>query len=409
MSTATLPVALPDIRAARERIRDVVIETPCPRALTLPDICPGRLHLKLENLQRTGSFKDRGSLNRLLDLDDTQRDVGVVTASAGNHAQAVAYHSQRLGIPCTVVMPETAPLVKVTRTRAFGARVLQYGSVLDDSAIEARRLVEEEGLTMVHPFDDPRVIAGQGTMGLEIVEQVPDVDTIIVPIGGGGMISGIAVAAKTLRPSVRIIGVEVEAAPSARASRDAGEIVKITSSDTIADGIATKRVGEHTFPIIEELVDDLVVVGEEETARAVLMLLERQRMVVEGGGAVGLAALFGGQIETREGENVVLVLSGGNIDINRVARIIDRGLVFDGRLARLMVRVPDRPGSLAHLTEIVADCGASVHEIVHRRSFADISVGDVGIVVHIETRDREHVDEVIAALEADGLAVEEHN
>ena len=170
MSTATLPVALPDIRAARERIRDVVIETPCPRALTLPDICPGRLHLKLENLQRTGSFKDRGSLNRLLDLDDTQRDVGVVTASAGNHAQAVAYHSQRLGIPCTVVMPETAPLVKVTRTRAFGARVLQYGSVLDDSAIEARRLVEEEGLTMVHPFDDPRVIAGQGTMGLEIVD-----------------------------------------------------------------------------------------------------------------------------------------------------------------------------------------------------------------------------------------------
>jgi threonine dehydratase len=409
VDTTTLPIGLDEIRAARERIGDVVIDTPCPRALTLHDVAPCRLYLKLENLQRTGSFKDRGSLNRLLDLDDAERATGVVTASAGNHAQAVAYHAQRLGIPCTVVMPEHAPLVKVTRTLAFGARVLQHGSVLDDSAVEARRLVEEEGLTMVHPFDDPRVIAGQGTMGLEILEQVPDVDTIVVPVGGGGMISGIAIAARALRPSVRIIGVEVAAAASARASRDAGEIVKITSSDTIADGIATKRVGDNTFPIIEALVDDLVVVGEEETARAVLMLLERQRMVVEGGGAVGLAALITGQIHTRADETVVLVLSGGNIDVNRVARIIDRGLVFDGRLARLMVRVPDRPGSLAQLTRIVARCGASVQEIVHRRSFADISVGYVGIVVHVETRDRDHVEEVMAALESEGLAVEERS
>lgn len=409
MRTATLPVDLHDVHAARERIDDVVIRTPCTRALTLGDVADCRLHFKLENLQRTGSFKDRGSLNRLLDLSDEERRRGVVTASAGNHAQAVAYHTQRLGIPCTVVMPENAPLVKVVRTRAFGARVIQYGQVLDDSAVEARRLVAEEGVSMIHPFDDPRVIAGQGTMGLEIVEQLPEVDTIIVPIGGGGMISGIAIAAKALRPSVRVIGVEVEAAPSARASRDAGEIVKITSADTIADGIATKRVGDHTFPIIEELVDDLVVVGEEATASAVLMLLERQRMVVEGGGAVGIAALVEEKIRVAAGERVVVVLSGGNIDINRVARIIDRGLVFDGRLARLMVRVPDRPGSLARLTKIVASCGASVQEIVHRRAFADISVGDVGIGLHIETRDREHVTEVIAALEAEALAVEERS
>jgi threonine dehydratase len=409
MKAATLPVALDDVRAARERIDDVVIRTPCTRALTFEDVADCRLHFKLENLQRTGSFKDRGSLNRLLDLSEDERRRGVVTASAGNHAQAVAYHTQRLGIPCTVVMPEIAPLVKVVRTRAFGARVLQYGQVLDDSAIEARRLVDEEGVSMIHPFDDPRVIAGQGTMGLEIVEQLPEVDTIVVPIGGGGMISGIAVAAKALRPSVRVIGVEVEAAPSARASRDAGEIVKITSADTIADGIATKRVGDHTFPIIEALVDDLVVVGEEATASAVLMLLERQRMVVEGGGAVGVAALIEGRIRVRPGERVAVVLSGGNIDINRVARIIDRGLVFDGRLARLMVRVPDRPGSLARLTRIVASCGASVQEIVHRRAFADISVGDVGIGLHIETRDQDHVVEVIAALEAEGLAVEERS
>lgn len=409
MDTTTLSVGLGDVRSARERIAGVVIDTPCPKALTLDDVAGCRLHLKLENLQRTGSFKDRGSLNRLLDLDADQRAAGVVTASAGNHAQAVACHAQRLGIPCTVVMPETAPLVKLTRTRAFGARVVQRGSILDDSAVEARRLVEEEGLTMIHPFDDPRVIAGQGTIGIEIVEQVPDVDTIVVPVGGGGLISGIAIAAKALRPSVRIIGVEVEAAPSARASRDAGRIVQISSSDTIADGIATKRVGDHTFPIIEALVDDLVVVGEEETARAVLMLLERQRMVVEGAGAVGLAALLTGRIDVRRDETVALVVSGGNIDINRVARIIDRGLVFGGRLARLMVRVPDRPGSLAQLTRIVADCGASVHEIVHRRSFADISVGDVGIVLHVETRDREHVEEVIDALGADGLVVEERS
>ncbi|MDT8369206.1 MAG: threonine ammonia-lyase [Longimicrobiales bacterium] len=409
MPTARLSVAVDDVRAARERLEGVVVSTPTPKALALADLVACKLHLKLENLQRTGSFKDRGALNRLLDLTPEQRTIGIVTASAGNHAQAVAYHAQRLGIPCTVVMPETAPLVKVTRTLDFGARVMQSGSVLDDAAVEARRLVEDEGLTMIHPFDDPSVIAGQGTIGLELVEQIPELDTIIVPVGGGGLISGIAIAAKAINPSIRVIGVEVEAAPSTRASLDAGRIVKIASADTIADGIATKQVGEHTFPIIQALVDDLVVVGEEETARAVLLLLERQRTVVEGGGAVGLAALSTGRIDVRRGERVALVISGGNIDINRIARIIDRGLVFDGRLARLQVRVPDRPGSLARLTRIVAGCGASVQEIVHRRSFADISVGDVGIVLHIETRDREHIDEVIAALEADGLAVEERN
>jgi len=402
-----LPVSIEDIRSARERITDHIVHTPCPSARTLQDVVPCRLNLKVESFQRTGSFKDRGSLNRLLDLSAEERRIGVVTASAGNHAQAVAYHASRLGIPCTVVMPEAAPLVKVTNTRGFGAEVILSGQVLDDSAVEANRLVAEKGFTMIHPFDDTRVIAGQGTMGLEMLDQVPDAETVVVPIGGGGMISGIAIAMKTLKPSLRIIGVEVDAAPSARASRDAGQIVKIKSSRTIADGIATKRVGDLTFPIIEELVDDIVVVSEEETARAVLLLLERQRTVVEGGGAVGLAALFTGRIPVRPTEQVVLMLSGGNIDITRVARIIDRGLVFDGRLARLEVKVPDGAGSLANLTRIVAQCGASVQEIVHRRSFADISVGDVGIVLHIETRDRAHIEEVIHALEEDGLDVVE--
>lgn len=403
----TLPVGLADVRAARNRIAGQVVATPCPMALAFGDITPGELHFKLENLQRTGSFKDRGSLNRLLHLTPEERERGVVTASAGNHAQALAYHASRLGIPCTVVMPVTAPLIKVTNTRGYGARVVQVGDVLDDAAEEARRLVAEEGRVMVSAFDDPLVIAGQGTMGLEMAEQVPDVDLVVVPVGGGGMISGIAVALKALRPSVRIVGVEVEAAPSARASRDAGEIVKIHSAQTIADGIATKRVGDFTFPIIEALVDDLVVVSEEETAQAILLLLERQKAVVEGAGAVSLAALTTEKVTLGKGEKGILVLSGGNIDINRVARIIDRGLVFDGRLVRLKVKVPDRPGNLSRLTRLVAGLGANVLEIVHRRAFADISVGEVEIVLHLETRGRDHVQEIEEALVGEGLSVRE--
>lgn len=402
-----LPLGVEEIRAARERIQGQVVGTPCPRALAFGDLTPGELHFKLESLQRTGSFKDRGSLNRLLHLTPEERARGVVTASAGNHAQAVAYHAARLGIPCTVVMPVGAPLIKVTNTRGYGATVRLHGEVLDDSAEEAHRLVQEEGRVMIPAFDDPHVIAGQGTMGLEIAEQVPEVDLVVVPVGGGGMISGIALALKALRPSVRIVGVEVEAAPSARASRDAGRIVKIQSARTIADGIATKRVGEHTFPIIEALVDDLVVVNEEETAQAILLLLERQKAVVEGAGAVALAALTTGKVSLGAGERGVLVLSGGNIDINRVARIIDRGLVFDGRLVRLMVKVPDRPGSLSMLTRLVAGLGANVLEIVHRRAFADISVGEVEIVLHLETRGRDHVVEIEEALRAEGLTVQE--
>lgn len=403
----SLAVGYGDLQAARELIADDVVLTPCPRSAAFNDFTDGKLYLKFESLQCTGSFKDRGSLNRMLHLTQEERHRGVVTASAGNHAQAVAYHASRLGIPCTVVMPEGAPLIKVMNTRGYGAKVILHGFVLDDSAEEAWRLVKEEGLTMVHPFDDPLVIAGQGTMGLEIAEQVPDVDVVVVPIGGGGMISGIALALKEHRPSVRIVGVEVEAAPSARASRDAGEIVKITSHRTIADGIATKRVGDNTFPIIESLVDDLVVVSEEETAQAILMLLERQKAVVEGGGAVGLAALVSGRVSLSQGQKGVLLISGGNIDINRVARIIDRGLVFDGRLVRLKVRVPDGPGSLASLTRLVAGLGANVLEIVHRRAFADISVGDVEIVLELETRGREHVVEIEEAMQAEGLTVTE--
>jgi len=373
----------------------------------LRDLAPGNHYLKLENLQRTGSFKDRGALNCMLRLTEAERARGVVTASAGNHAQAVAYHGGRLGISVTVVMPETAPLIKVTNTRGYGADVIQVGTILDDAAAEVQRFAAEEELSIIHAFDDEDVIAGQGTMGLEILEQVPDVSVVVVPVGGGGMISGIACAIKEIKPDVRIIGVEADAAASAKASRDAGEVVKIAVSDTLADGIVTKRIGEITYPLIERYVDELVSVGEEEIAAAILLLIEREKTVAEGAGAVGLAALMTGSVTLSETDRAVLLLSGGNIDINMISRIIDRGLVFDGRLVRLAITVKDRPGSLAGLTRAVADMGANVLETYHRRAFADISVGDVGIVIQMETRGREHVIEIVHRLEDLGHEVRE--
>lgn len=404
--SAPLP-SLETIRAAARRLEGEIVHTPCTRSLFFQDMVPCRLHLKYENLQRTGSFKDRGALNRLLHLDAAERRRGVVTASAGNHAQAVAWHASRLGVPATVVMPETAPLVKVSNTRGFGARVLQRGTVLDDAAIDARRLEADEGLVYVHPFNDSHVISGQGTVGLELAEQLPEVDTVVVPVGGGGLISGTAIALKSLKPDVRIVGVEAAAAPSARASRDAGEIVQIESAETIADGIATKQIGDLTYCLMEEWVDDLMVVEEEEIASAVLFLLERQKTVAEGGGAVGLAALIAERVAVEPGENVVLVLSGGNIDVTTISRIIDRGLVADGRLVQLRIAVPDRPGSLSRLTAQVAELGANVMETHHRRAFADISVGQVEIVFQLETRGRDHVEEIMATLEERGLSVVE--
>ena len=313
------------IQEAAQRIRDGVIETPCTRTRAFRDLAPGNHYLKLENLQRTGSFKDRGALNCMLRLTEAERARGVVTASAGNHAQAVAYHGGRLGISVTVVMPETAPLIKVTNTRGYGADVIQVGTILDDAAAEVQRLAAEEELSIIHAFDDEDVIAGQGTMGLEILEQVPDVSVVVVPVGGGGMISGIACAIKEIKPDVRIIGVEADAAASAKASRDAGEVVKIAASDTLADGIATKRIGEFTYPLIERYVDELVSVGEEEIAAAILLLIEREKTVAEGAGAVGLAALMTGSVTLSETDRAVLLLSGGNIDLDRYREILAAG------------------------------------------------------------------------------------
>lgn len=395
------------VLAARRRIADGIVLTPAAPALAFSDTIPARLFLKLENLQRTGSFKDRGALNRLLDLSDAQKEAGVVTASAGNHAQAVAYHAGRLGIPASVVMPEHTPLIKISNTRRYGARISQHGATLNDAMVEAKQLEAEQGLTMIHPFDDERVIAGQGTIGLELLEQVPDLTHVIVPIGGGGLISGIAAVLKEKRPGVRIIGVEADAAPSAAASLEAGHIVHIETSETIADGIAVKRIGEHTFPMLQKYVDDVVAVSEEQIAWAVHLLLERQKLVAEGAGATPLAALLAEKLFLRRNDVAVMVVSGGNIDVNIIQRIIERGLVREGRLAHLMVKMRDRPGSLAKLTRMVADAGANVLETVHRRAFAEISVGEVGIVMHLETRGRDHVEQIMRLLESEGLKVTE--
>ncbi|MFP3948779.1 MAG: threonine ammonia-lyase [Longimicrobiales bacterium] len=396
-----------DIRNARGRIRNDLVLTPCTESLAFDDLAPCRLFIKLENLHRTGSFKERGALNKLLQLTAEEKQRGVVTASAGNHGRGLAFHADRLGIPATVVMPVTTPLIKSSRTEAYGARVVLHGAGYDEAWEKARRLGEEEGTAVVHAFDDEAVIAGQGTIALELQEQLDEIDTVLVPIGGGGLISGISLGLKDRNPSIRVVGVEATAAPKARASLLEDEVVRIDGSDSIADGIAVKQLGEHTFPVIRELVDEVVTVSEDEIATAILLLLEREKTVAEGAGAVPLAALIGSQVEVDPDETVVLVLSGGNIDVNMISRIIDRGLVADGRLARLMVKVPDRPGSLQTLSRITGDLGANVLEIHHRRAFADISMGDAEVVMHLETRGQDHVMAVIRALEAEGLHVEE--
>jgi len=402
-----MSIGVREILAARERIAGGVVATPVIPALGLGDRLPCATHLKLESAQRTGSFKDRGALNRLLVLTPAERGRGIVTASAGNHAQAVAYHGARLGLDVTVVMPEHTPLVKRSNTAGFGAKVRLHGATLAESIVEARRLEAAEARTFVHAYDDADVIAGQGTIGLELLEQVPDATVVLVPIGGGGLISGIATAMKERRPDIRIVGVEAAAAASARASRDAGAIVNLESVETIADGIAVKRVGDLTFPIIERYVDDIVVVDDVRIAGAVHLLLERQKLLAEGAAATVVAALLAGAVRLRPQDVVAAVISGGNIDVTLLERIIDRGLVADGRLARLSVTVKDRPGQLGRLTQLVAAEGANVVEVAHRRAFADISVRDVDIALHLETRGREHMDAVLARLRAEGYVVRE--
>jgi threonine dehydratase len=399
-------VTLPDVQAALGRIRDRIYLSPCARTETLSRLSGTSAFLKLENLQMTGSYKERGALNTLLLAGEAERARGLIAASAGNHAQGVAYHAGRLGVKATIVMPESTPIMKVANTRAHGARIVLHGANYDEAYAEARRLEQVEGLTFVHPFDDPRIIAGQGTVGLEILEQVPEVDAILVPIGGGGLASGVAVAAKALRPEVRIVGVETEVLPSMLAALEAGRPVTLEPATTIADGIAVKRAGDLTFEHVRRLVDEIVTVSEEEIASAILYLLEKEKTVAEGAGAVTVAALMNRRAAGLEGRRAVAIVSGGNIDVNLVARIIERGLVKDGRLVRVSVALTDKPGQLAKVSAIIAHHRANVIEVHHTRAFAT-RFGDTTLQLTLETRGLEHVQEILQALRERGYQVQQ--
>jgi threonine dehydratase len=402
-------VNLQDILAARERIRGAIRPTPCPASdyFTERTGCAA-VWFKMENLQRTGAFKERGALNRLLTLEPAERARGVIAASAGNHAQGLAYHARRLGVRATIVMPERTPLIKVSRTRdEYGAHVVLQGTNFDEAYAEALRLQKEQDLVFVHPFNDPHVIAGQGTIGLELLEQTPFADLVVVPIGGGGLISGVACALKETNPRIQVVGVQTSALASMKASLDAGRVVEVAAGTTIADGIAVKRPGDLTYAMVRRYVDEVVTVDEEEIANAILVLLEQEKSVVEGAGAVGLAALLNGHLPRANGKKVILLLGGGNIDMNVISRIIERGLVKAGRLVRLEVNLPDRPGMLALLTTQIAEQRANVVEIHHNRAFSKAGLGEAMVEVTLETTGRPHIHELIDALSRQGWQVAE--
>jgi threonine dehydratase len=398
-------VTLKDVLAARERVRDAIYLSPCARTETLSRVSRTQAFLKLDNLQMTGAYKERGALNKLLTLGEAERSRGLIAASAGNHAQAVAYHAGRLGLSATIVMPETTPIMKVANTRGHGARVVLFGASYDEAYSEARRMEREEGLTFIHPFDDEVVIAGQGTLGLEVVEQVAGLDAVLVPVGGGGLVSGVAVAVKGLAPQVKVIGVEADVIPCMQAAVEAGELVTLDAASTLADGIAVKRAGEITFEHVQALVDDIVTVTEEEIASAILYLLEKEKTVAEGAGAVAVAALMHHKLPRLEGKRVCSVISGGNIDVNVVARVIERGLVKDGRLVRINIRLLDKPGQLTIVSGIISGLRANVIEVHHSRAFSE-RFGDTTLLLTLETRGPEHVEEILGGLREHGYRVE---
>jgi len=399
-------VELSDVEKARRALRGAIYATPCAFSETLSQLTGSRCFVKLENLQMTGSFKERGAANLLRSLSPEERARGVVAASAGNHGLAVAFHCQRLGIRAVIVMPEWAPLIKVTSARRYGAEVLLAGANYDEAHDHARRVQAERGLVFVHPFDDPRVIAGQGTIGLELVEQCPALEAIVVPVGGGGLAAGIGVALKAMKPAVQVIGVQAEELPAMRRALTARAPVTLAPGATIADGIAVRRVGTLTFELVRRLIDDVVAVDEEEIANAILLLLEIEKTVVEGAGATTLAALVNKKVAL-QGKTVVLILSGGNIDVNVISRIIERGLVKDGRLVRLTVPLQDRPGALSRLTALVAEARANILHIVHDRAFSRARIGDTEVELTLETSGRDQIEAVIRHLRNAGYQVQE--
>jgi threonine dehydratase len=412
-------VNLRDIQSALVRVRQSIDVSPCTRSETFSELTGNSIYLKLENRQRTGAYKERGALNKLLSLTADDRSQGVIAASAGNHAQAVAYHAAHLGIRATIVMPLATPLIKVSATRGYGGDVVLHGANYDEAYEEAMRLSAQQGLSFVHAFDDDAVIAGQGTLGLELLEQHPDLEAVVVPIGGGGLIGGVGCALKETNPRIQVIGVQPARLPSVKVALSEGKPVTLPSAVTIADGIAVRRVGVRTLPLIQKYVDDIVTVEEEEIANAVLLLLEREKTLAEGAGAAGLAALVNRRIRMiddsmtrksttpeKRGKKVVAIVSGGNIDVTLLARIIERGLVKDGRLVRLRVHLPDYPGALHRLTGILAEHRANIVETSYDRAYHNVNLGDTAIDITMETRGPDHIAELISALGANGYTHE---
>ena len=402
-SESGLAVTLADVEAARARIRDAITETDCDLSRTLSEIFGAKIWLKRENLQFTGSFKERGALNKLLQLSEDERKRGVIAMSAGNHAQGVAFHAQRLGIPAFIVMPEPTPTVKVENTRGHGATVILKGTQLEEAAAFAQEYGKEHGLTFVHPYDDPLVIAGQGTLGLELLEAVPDLEMLVVPIGGGGLISGVAVAAKALKPDIKIIGVQARLYPSMYNAVRGQDLPM--RGDTLAEGIAVKSPGKVTVPLCDKLVDDIVLVSEAQLERAVSLFIGIEKTVVEGAGAAGLAAIIA-EPERFKGRKVGLILCGGNIDTRLLASVLTRELARQGCLTQLTIDIPDRPGQLATVSGILGEAEANVVEVYHQRVFTDLPAKGAELHVVIETRDRGHLERVVEALIKRGYEVE---
>lgn len=393
------------VQAATARIAGGVARTPCVESVPLSRLTGCRVFCKLDHLQRTGSFKERGALNALLQLDDARTKRGVTAASAGNHALGLAYHGQRLGIPVTVVMPRFAPLIKVRTCRQFGAEVVLEGQSFDEARALADRFVEERGLTYVHGYDDPAIIAGQGTVAVEIAEQVDRFDAVIVPVGGGGLIAGIAEAMNNLKPEAQIIGVEPATMACFAEALKAGKPVDVAPHPTLADGLAISRVGSNAFETARPHVEQVVTVDEDALALAVLRMAELEKAVVEGAAAAPLAALCGGRLDDLQGKTVVLVVAGGNIDPAVLGHVIEKGLVADGRLCRFRAIISDRPGGLAALTKAIAEVGASVEQVVHDRPFTSGDIAHVCVDVTVETHDHTHMQQLRDALEAGGIRV----
>jgi threonine dehydratase len=398
-------VSLDQIKKAELRIRNFIYFSPCQLSAALSEVTGQQVYLKLDNLQRTGAFKERGALNRILLMNEDEKRRGVVAASAGNHAQAVAYHATQRGVLARIVMPLMTPLVKISATRGFGADVILHGANYDEACDEALRICQLEGMTFLHPFDDAAVINGQGTIGLELLEQVQGLEAVVVPIGGGGLISGVACALKESNPAIRVVGVQTERLPSMLRAIENGGPVTLPAEATIADGIAVRRAGDLTVPLVERFVDEIVTVDEEEIANAIMVLLEREKTLAEGAGAVALAALLQKKTSLKEERTAVLVC-GGNIDVSLLARIIERGLVKDGRRVRIRVHLADRPGALHQLTKILSDQRANIVETLHNRAYYGVNLGDTVIDITLETRGAAHITAIANALEVEGYRYE---